>query len=72
MKTKNICRLEDPMLIVAPHDKGEPPSWVPAFHGEDVVWVEREIFDELKKLRHKKPCKICPIEIKKKCRCEKT
>ena len=37
MKTKNICRLEDPMLVVAPHDKGEPPSWVPVFHGEDVV-----------------------------------
>ena len=72
METKNICRLEDPMLIVAPQDKGEPPSWVPAFHGEEVIWVEREIFDKLKKLRHNKPCKICPIEIKKKCKCEKT
>lgn len=65
---ENICRLsDDPGLIVAPHDKGEPPSWVPALHGEQIVWVDREIFDKLKELRNKKPCNICPKEINEKC-----
>lgn len=68
MKEENICRLLDPNLIVAPHDKGSPPSWVPAFHGEEVVWVDREIFDKLKELRDNQPCNICPNEIKKKCK----
>ena len=71
MSKENICRLVDPELIVAPHDKGSPPSWVPAFHGEEVVWVDREIFDKLKKLRDEKPCEICPVEIKKKCKMNK-
>lgn len=68
MSKEDICRLVDPELIVAPHDNGSPPSWVPAFHGEEVVWVDREIFDKLKKLRDNKPCEICPIEIKKNCK----
>jgi hypothetical protein len=71
MSEENICRLVDPRLIVAPQDKGSPPSWVPAFHGEEVVWVDREIFDKLKKLRDDKPCNICPTEIKKKCEISK-
>lgn len=71
MSEENICRLVDPRLIVAPQDKGSSPSWVPAFHGEEVVWVDREIFDKLKKLRYEKPCDICPIEIKKKCEINK-
>lgn len=61
------CLLIDPKVIVAPQDKGEPPSWVPAWHGEKVFWVNRPIFNQLKEKRHKKPCKICPDEIKKKC-----
>lgn len=71
MSKENICRLVDPTLIVAPHDIGEPPSWVPAFHGEEVVWVDRKIFEQLKELRDNKPCGICPIEIKKKCKIDK-
>lgn len=68
MNKENICRLVDPELIIAPQDNGSPPSWVPAFHGEEVVWIDREIFGKLKKLRDDKPCEICPIEIKKKCK----
>lgn len=68
---EDICRLKDPMLIVAPQDKGEPPSWVPAWHGEKVVWVDRKIFDKLKRLRDEKPCEICPVEIKEDCKYEK-
>ena len=68
MSKENACRLVDPTLIVAPQDKGESPSWVPAFNGEEVVWVDRETFDKLKKLRENKPCDICPMEIKKKCK----
>ncbi|MBK5191215.1 MAG: hypothetical protein JJE19_06955 [Methanosarcinales archaeon] len=66
------CRLLDPQLIVAPRDKGEPPLWVPAWHGEDVVRVDRDLFEKLKKLRHEydKPCNICPDEIKSKCEVE--
>ena len=71
MSKENICRLVDPTLIVAPHDNGEPPSWVPAFRGEEVVWVDREIFEQLKELRNNKPCDICPKEIKKNCKIDK-
>lgn len=71
MNKENICRLVDPKLIIAPHDKGSPPSWVPAFHGEEVTWVDREIFDKLKKLGDDKPCDICPIEIKENCEINK-
>lgn len=68
MSKKDICRLVDSELIVAPHDEGSPPSWASAFRGEEVVWVDREIFDKLKKLIDEKPCEICPAEIKKKCK----
>lgn len=71
MSKENICRLLDSTLIVASHDKGEPPSWVPAFRGEEVVWVDREIFEQLKELRDNKPCGICPKEIKKNCKIDK-
>ncbi len=61
------CLLEDKNLIIAPQDKGEPPSWIPRFHGERVVWVDRGIFEILKKEIHNKPCLICPYEVKKYC-----
>jgi len=61
------CLLTDPMVILAPQDKGEPPSWVPAWHGETIFWVDRRLFNQLKENRTKKPCKICPEEISKKC-----
>jgi hypothetical protein len=62
-----VCFLTDPMLIVAPHDPGSPPSWVPHFHGEMIVWVDRPIFDKLVKLRDLRPCDICPSDVQLKC-----
>lgn len=61
------CRLEDTNFILAPQDKGEPPSWVPAIHGEQVEWVDRELFDKIKARRHDKPCELCTTGIKERC-----
>lgn len=61
------CRLEDEDFILAPQDKGEPPSWVPALRGKRVVWVDRKLFEQIKKRRHEKPCEICPDNIKTNC-----
>jgi len=63
----NDCYLMNPKLIVAPQDKGSPPSWVPAWNNERVVWVDRELFDKLLKLREHKPCDICPKDVKDIC-----
>jgi hypothetical protein len=61
-----MCRLIDddnPILIA--QDKGEPPSWFPAFGYPDanIHWIDREIFNKIKAERMNKPCKICPKEI---------
>ena len=61
------CYLLDNKLIVAPHDPGEPPSWVPTFLGCKIVWVCRELFDQLKARMYDKSCDVCPDEIKEKC-----
>lgn len=63
-----MCRLaEDNNLALLPLDKGSPPPWYPAFAGVEGVYVERELFDKLKKRRYGKPCDICPDEVKTKC-----
>jgi hypothetical protein len=61
------CRLQDKDFILAPIDKGEPPSWVPAYNDEEVIWVNREVFDKVKAQRWFKPCSICPQEVKESC-----
>jgi hypothetical protein len=61
------CRLQDSDFILAPQDKGEPPNWVPAYNNEEVIWVDRKVFDKIKRLRWLKPCKQCPQEVKKSC-----
>ena len=66
---KNGCRLaEDDKLIIAPRDKDKPPSWAIAIADMDVVWVNTDLFKKLNKLRYKKPCDICPEQIKAKCK----
>jgi hypothetical protein len=66
------CELVSPNLIIAPQDPGSPPSWVPAFHGEKVIWVDRAIFNQLKKYRVNKPCHVCPNELRSNCKVLKT
>ena len=61
------CRLLSDDLVVVPHDKGEPPSWVPTFLYRQVVWVDRELFTQLKHRKNEMPCDICPDEIKNRC-----
>lgn len=61
------CRLLSDKLMLAPDEPGEPPSWVPAYPGVEILWVDEELFDQLKKLKYEMPCYICPDEIKKKC-----
>lgn len=59
------CILNDPeQVLVGPQDKGEPPSWMPAFAypRARVYWLDREVFDELKRRRNRKPCNICPAK----------
>ena len=59
-----ICLLEDSQVILAPHDPGETPSWVPSLPGDRIFWVNRDIFNTLITRRHDKTCDICPSEIK--------
>lgn len=67
-KNKRKCLLEDPRVTIAPQDPGEPPSWVPRpFIDSLIFWVNRDVFNNLKAKRHKKPCDICPNKIKVKC-----
>ena len=61
------CSIVKNSVILVPHDPGEPPSWVPALPGAKIYWVKRNLFDKLKELRYKKPCDICPDDIKKDC-----
>jgi len=61
------CLLTSIKVILVAHDPGGPPSWVPPFPGVKAVWVSRASFDQLKKLRYKMPCHICPDELKNKC-----
>lgn len=61
-----MCRLaNDENLILIAHDKGEPPSWFPAFGypDADVHWIDRDLYNKLKSQRQEKPCNICPKEI---------
>ncbi len=62
------CRLVENNVILAPHDPGSPPSWAPGGPGITVFWVDRPLFNKLKELRHKKPCDICPDQIKSTCK----
>ena len=61
------CSLVKNNVILVPHEPGEPPSWVPALPGAKIYWVKINMFEKLKELRYKKPCDICPDEIKKEC-----
>ena len=68
-RMSEICRIaDDKNLVILPQDKGEPPLWYPAFAGVVGVYVPRDVFDKLKKLRYSKPCGYCPDEVKKECR----
>lgn len=62
-----VCKLTDYSVIIAPHDAGSPPAWVPYIPSTKVVWVDRATFDALKMRRYTKPCDICPDEVKKWC-----
>lgn len=61
------CRLLSDKLVLAPEDPEGPPSWAPSQPGVEILWIDRKLFDKLKKLKHEMPCHICPDEIKKKC-----
>ena len=65
--TAKKCSLVKNNVILVPHNPGEPPSWVPALPGAEIHWVREALFEKLKELRYKKPCDICPDEIKNKC-----
>ena len=65
--TSKRCHLISVKVILASHDPGEPPSWIPPFPDVEVFWVNRVLLDQLKELRYKMPCNICPDEIRKKC-----
>lgn len=70
-KKDKVCLLEDPKVVIAPQDPGEPPSWVPSLPGGRISWVNRDVFDALITRRHDKPCDICPSEIKEQCEVER-
>jgi len=61
------CLMVKNDLILAPHDPGSPPSWAPYHKGAEIHWVDRKLFDQLKKVRYEKPCHICPDFLKSKC-----
>ena len=65
---KYECRIrQDPMLVLLPEDKGEPPLWYPAFAGVEGIYLPREQFDNIKKHLVGYPCEHCPEQIKKNC-----
>lgn len=62
------CRLLSPYLVVAPQDKNGPPCWVGITREQEVVYVDRNVFDALLRRKHDMPCDICPDEIKNTCK----
>lgn len=61
------CSLVKNNVILLVHEPGKPPSWFPALPGAEIHYVRANLFEKLKESRYKKPCHICPDEIKKKC-----